>query len=587
MENEANAFPTLTFEEVRNPKWHRTLGERRNTDIQNYSDPNRRNIIATAQFSAFQLNDLIARVAGEYTANELVKHLTDAGAAEAALRVAECMETYGHGERQLKEYAQDIKANRGYMRDKDDYDSRGHYVRGRDKKAPRGLELAKALMGRHAECRLYKFLQYKEQEMQEAGLLDIPEDDPEKGAKGKRKGEILSSAPKTIFFTLRNRRKAHWQAVKEVYEAGNDWWEHWASRYQREPTAWHDWDRMVSAVGADHFNPKEYARYVEEAAAIAHDRERQRTDTAMPIASEFMYGVVKDLEYPNWQLVSALMQSSLRVALEDKATLLSAAGLPAKWVPEVVREALFAPNLEVVCVNIGIVCKHMNQLPMFHPHLPAAFAVLAKIRDFLEALREACKKYKLGSTEVDQISCPDNMREPMYPEMGERPEFLGRTVEEVMRAYASGIAVVGNIRQRDGLKFPNYPDEEMKERLREEGQIPIIQQREVMPVRGFGVVQSRAIEPGAPQTVLQVMVRNTNLVMAARSAIALVGSSRIHRSIFTPVSVTRGLARHRRTGEPEPEFKSKRGYTVHKPKTIEGHPIWDMASMTTEKCRRC
>ena len=108
---------------------------------------------------------------------------------------------------------------------------------------------------------------------------------------------------------------------------------------------------MAQAVGADHFSPRECARYVEEAAMIAHDRERQRTDTAMPIASEFMYWVVKDLEYPNWQLVSALMQSSLRVALEDEATLMSAAGLPAKWVPEVVREALFAPNLEVVCVN--------------------------------------------------------------------------------------------------------------------------------------------------------------------------------------------------------------------------------------------
>ena len=85
--------------------------------------------------------------------------------------------------------------------------------------------------------------------------------------------------------------------------------------------------------------------------------ERQRTDAAMPIASKFMYRVVKDLEYPNWQLVSALMQSSLRVALEDEATLLSAAGLPAKWVPEIVREALFAPNLEVVCVNMGVVCN--------------------------------------------------------------------------------------------------------------------------------------------------------------------------------------------------------------------------------------
>ena len=139
----------------------------------------------------------------------------------------------------------------------------------------------------HAECRLYKFLQYKEQELQEAGLLDIPENDPEKGAKGKKKGEILSSAPQTIFFSLRDKRKAHWEAVKEVYEAGNDCWEHCASRYQREPTDWRDWNRMAQAVGADHFNPREYARYVEEAAMIAHDRERQRTDTAMPIASEF------------------------------------------------------------------------------------------------------------------------------------------------------------------------------------------------------------------------------------------------------------------------------------------------------------
>ena len=247
------------------------------------------------------------------------------------------------------------------------------------------------------------------------------------------------------------------------------------------------------------------------------------------------------------------------------------------------REALFAPHLEVVCVNMGVVCKRMNQLPMFHPHLPVAFATMAKIRDFLEALREACKKYKLGSTEVDQILCPDNMREPMYPEMGERPEFLGRTVEEVMRAYASGIAVVGTTRQRDGLKFPNYPDERMKERLREEGQVPIIQQREVMPSRGFRVVQSRAIEPGAPRTVLQVMVRNTNLVMAARSAISLVGGSRIHRSVFTPVPVKRGLERDRITGAAEPEYKSKRGYTVHALKAMAGHPIWDMTRMTPEK----
>ena len=79
------------------------------------------------------------------------------------------------------------------------------------------------------------------------------------------------------------------------------------------------------------------------------------------------------------------------------------------------------------------------------------------------------------------------------------------------------------------------------------------------------------------------MVRNTNLVMAARSAI-VVGGSRIHRSIFTPVSVTRGLERDRTTGAAEPEYKSKRGYSVHAPKkVIAGHFIWNMTSMMPEK----
>ena len=44
--------------------------------------------------------------AGEYTARDIIAGLSDAGAAEAALRVAGCMESYGHGK------SQDIKANK-------------------------------------------------------------------------------------------------------------------------------------------------------------------------------------------------------------------------------------------------------------------------------------------------------------------------------------------------------------------------------------------------------------------------------------------------------------------------------------------
>ena len=47
--------------------------------------------------------------------------------------------------------------------------------------------------------------------------------------------------------------------------------------------------------------------------------------------------------------------------------------------------------------------------------------------------------------------------------------------------------------------------------------------------------------------------------------------------------MTRGLERDRITGAAEPEYKSKRGYTVHAAKAMAGHPIWDMTSMTPEK----
>ena len=49
------------------------------------------------------------------------------------------------------------------------------------------------------------------------------------------------------------------------------------------------------------------------------------------------------------------------------------------------------------------------------------------------------------------------------------------------------------------------------------------------------------------------------------------------------MSVKRGLERDRITGAAEPEYKSKRGYTVHAAKAMAGHPIWDMTRMTPEK----
>ena len=60
----------------------------------------------------------------------------------------------------------------------------------------------------------------------------------------------------------------------------------------------------------------------------------------------------------------------------------------------------------------------------------------------------------------------------MHPDMGERPEFMPRTPEEVMRTYASGLAVVGNERQVGALRFPNFPTAEIRKRSERKGIYP-------------------------------------------------------------------------------------------------------------------
>ena len=207
--------------------------------------------------------------------------------------------------------------------------------------------------------------------MIEAGILKVTPDDPEKVRKERKKGMIIAAGPRTIFSKLKEKRKAHWLAIQEVYAAGNDW----AARYSRDPTVWHDWSNLATEIGAGHFNPRDYIRHVNDAAARAMADQTQRTDEAKPLASKFRYEAARKLEYPNCDLVRALMQTSLRVCLADEATLLSAAGLPAKWIPEIKTNIVFAPTLEIACANLKVVVEHLNRMPMIHPHpeLPKNF----------------------------------------------------------------------------------------------------------------------------------------------------------------------------------------------------------------------
>ena len=414
-------------------------------DLEDLTNPARRMLIATRPFLGFPTQRSRTRVCSGCTGTQIAEGLTKGGAIEAAKRVYDAMSAYGLADTKVEVAVREIKSRGGHLRERDDYRSRRYHVYGRDKKAPKDLELAKALLGEHlrdkgeypthAEDRLYRFLQIKEEELVEAGVLTVTPDDPEKIRKEREKGAIIASGPRTIFSKLKEKRKAHWLAIQEVYAARNDWAERWAARYSRDPTVWHDWDNLAAEIGADHFNPRDYLQRVNDAAARAMADQMQRTDEAKPLASKFMYEAARKLEYPNCDMVRSLMQTSLRVRLADEATLLSAAGLPRTWVPEIKTNIVFAPTLEIACANLKVVVEHLNRMPMIHPHMPLAFASLCKIRDYFQAVLLACQQYGFGSMEFDEIRCGDAPKEPMYPDLGEAPEFMPRTPEEVMRTY--------------------------------------------------------------------------------------------------------------------------------------------------------
>ena len=159
-------------------------------------------MVTAKPFSAFQLNELALRVCGPYLVEDIAKGLDEGGAVEAATRIVETARMYG-------------------ILRKGDWEKNDYWERGyRDsyyKKAAPGLEIARVLLGDHlnerdrepsrAESRLYKFLQIKEQEMVEAGVLqhiaeDDDDEDGQQGRKGKRKGRRRNKGAASCFARL-------------------------------------------------------------------------------------------------------------------------------------------------------------------------------------------------------------------------------------------------------------------------------------------------------------------------------------------------------------------------------------------------
>ena len=160
---------------------------------------------------------------------------------------------------------------------------------------------------------------------------------------------------------------------------------------------------------------------------------------------------------------------------------------------------------------------------------------------------------------------------------------------------ASGLALVGNERQKGALRFPNFPTEEMRKSIREEGNLPIFEVKERMPVAGYRVLQSVTTGDEFPLTFLRVQVGKTIPVAATREAISLLGTTGLKDPTRPPVPLARGIARDREEGgmqQPDaPRTVARedyRGYVrvdFSKKVRLAGQPIWEFEKMEPSKVR--
>ena len=374
--------------------------------------------------------------------------------------------------------------------------------------------------------KLHRFLYLKKQELEALG---------EEYGLGMREAAVfLRRKPAYAYQIPDKKARIGQEALADLAKYGNVWSEYLAGEVGLTPTQWVDWnmDPKEQRDGVSRFNPRKYLEYVQAAANIAMADRTARLlaeegkagkEGAIPGMNRVMWEEQRLKLFPNAKWVSALMNSSIRPGLYDDASLNMVSALPANWKPEVRSAVSFLGPLENVAMAVDQACKMLNKMPMFHPHLPYVFAMIAKIRNYLWPLFQAVKEYGLGTKAFELVDCPREWKQPFISTAGERPEFFPRTLVEVIRAHASAMAVVGTNEEKTSLSYS--PAMEYQRAMTGEktaGQMVADQiLEESIPDRCYRLV--KVVEEQGEKVFLQLAVHPTEPVISSRNVIAVTG----------------------------------------------------------------
>ena len=173
----------------------------------------------------------------------------------------------------------------------------------------------------------------------------------------------------------------------------------------------------------------------------------------MPDRDDYMVrGVVSD---PNRRAYDCLRALGVRETLLNAQTGQCIPLDDPTWVPEIASSHLLVGTI----ATMDCALRRAWRMPMFHPQLMAATAMLEKLQKYFNALNEAVLGKRLGTAPFSMIASHLAPELRTIPTREQMPDTLAQSAAEIMLSHVSALSHSGStsdrkeILGRDGLPF--------------------------------------------------------------------------------------------------------------------------------------
>ena len=213
----------------------------------------------------------------------------------------------------------------------------------------------------------------------------------------------------------------------------------------RKSTPWGDqqWNMKKVASEAAHI-PLGMRQDIQ--AKYHHGRAPPGDWADMPDRDDYMVrGVVSD---PNRRAYDCLRAPGVRATLLNAQTGQCIPLDDPTWVPEIASSHLLVGTITTIASHVDCALGRAWRMPMFHPQLMAATAMLEKLQKYFNALNEAVLGKRLGTAPFSMIAghlAPELRTIPTTEQMS---DTLAQSAAEIMLSHVSALSHSGSTSDR-------------------------------------------------------------------------------------------------------------------------------------------